>query len=202
MEKTWKIAALVLLSGLLILWGSLLGDRQQLSQKLIRLHVVANSDSQADQQVKLRVRDAIVSCLQPDLAKVSTMDQAKAHIAASLPKLRSVAQQVLRREGFQHDVQVTLCREPFSKRHYDTFSLPAGVYQSLRITIGQGAGRNWWCVAFPSLCLPATSQGFQQAAVEAGLTEGLTDTLSQEEPTLRFFLLDILGQLENRWFDR
>lgn len=185
-----------------IFWcGSLLSDRRSLSGQLIRLHVVANSDSAEDQQVKLQVRDAVISGIQSDLAKAGDMEEARAYLQENLPKIQRIANGVLKRAGFEEEAVATLCRETFDKRVYDTFSLPAGVYEALRITIGEGEGRNWWCVAFPSLCLPATTSGFEDTAVEAGFSETMTKTLSGEDCQLRFYLLDALGRLENKLFE-
>lgn len=180
--------------------GSLLSDRRSLREQLIRLHVVANSDSPEDQAVKLRVRDAVISGIQSDLAKVGDMEQAKAYLQENLPKIQRIANDVLERAGVDAQAVVSLCQETFDRRIYDTFTLPAGVYEALRITIGEGEGQNWWCVAFPSLCLPATSQGFEDAAVEAGFSETMCKTLTGEDYQLRFYLLDALGRLENMLF--
>lgn len=180
--------------------ASLLSDRQQLNERLIRLHVVANSDSREDQTVKLQVRDAILSGIQSDLAKISDMEEARTYLEENLPKLRQIANGVLERAGFTQTAEVTLCKEAFDTRVYDTFTLPAGVYEALRITIGEGKGKNWWCVAFPTLCLPATSREFADAAVEAGFSETMSRTLTGEDCRIRFFFLDALGRLENRFF--
>lgn len=183
------------------LWaGALVRDHRQLEEKLIRLHVVANSDSREDQALKLRVRDGIIASLQSDLQKAASMDEARAYLQRSLPKLEQLANEILSAAGSSQQAAVSLGRETFGRRDYDTFSLPAGVYESLRVTIGKGAGKNWWCVAFPALCLPATAQGFQEAAVEAGLSENLTQTLSGEDCQIRFYFLDLLGKLENHFF--
>lgn len=180
--------------------GSLLRDRQNLNEKLIRLHVVASSDSEEDQAVKLKVRDAVISGIQADLSKVADVEEARAYLRENLSKIQQIANSVLERAGFRDTAVVTLCKEAFDTRYYDTFTLPAGVYDALRITIGEGQGHNWWCVAFPSLCLPATTRGFQDAAVEAGFSEDLTGTLTGEDYQLRFYLLDVLGKLENTFF--
>lgn len=191
----------ICLIGAVILWaGALIKDKQQLENKLIRLHVVANSDREEDQKVKLQVRDAIIDGIQGDFNKIRNMEEAKAYLQENLPKLQKIANSVLAQAGFSETARVTLCKEAFDKRVYDTFTLPAGVYEALRITIGEGKGHNWWCVAFPSLCLPATTRGFQDAAVEAGFTETMTKTLTGEDYEIRFFLLDALGRLENRIF--
>ena len=181
--------------------GTLVADRQRLRQELIRLHVVAESDSEEHQAVKLQVRDAVLDSLQADLRNLADLEQAKAYLRENLPRIRSVANAVLREAGFDTEAAVTLCPEAFDTRVYDTFTLPAGVYESLRITIGEGEGKNWWCVSFPSLCMPATASGFADAAVGAGFSDSLVQTLSGNDAyEIRFFFLDQLGKLEKILF--
>lgn len=184
---------------LLLLWlGGLAVQHHQLGDNVIRIHVVAASDSREDQAVKLQVRDAVNGYLRQAMTGISDAQAAKTWLESALPQLEEVANQALRQAGSMDTVQVKLTAEEFATRIYDTFSLPAGVYDALRITIGPGEGQNWWCVAFPSLCLPATSEGFQAQAVSAGFSQSLADTLTcQDGYELRFFLLDCLGQLEN-----
>ena len=180
---------------------ALLSDRRELEQSLIRFHVVANSDTETDQSIKLRVRDAVLMSIQEDLRNIGDISAAKEYIRCNLPKIQTIANETLNRLGVDQKAVATFCREAFDIRHYDTFSLPAGVYDSLRIVIGEGAGHNWWCVAFPSLCLPATTEGFDAVAADAGLSRSLTRTLSHEKDCqIRFLLLDKLGQLRNRTF--
>lgn len=182
--------------------GAAIADRKTLNEQIIRMHVVANSDSEEDQAVKLQVRDAVLAAIQEDLADVSDIDQARAYLEENLPKIERIANETLNAAGMDAQAVATLCKEAFDTRHYATFSLPAGVYEALRITIGKGEGKNWWCVAFPSLCLSATAEGFEDAAVEAGLSDNLADTLSEEEGVeIRFFFLDALGKLENIFFE-
>ncbi len=192
----------VLICGLIAasVWSlSLIRDKQTLRDGLIRLHVVANSDSQQDQEIKLQVRDVVLSSIQKDLESVTDMQQAKAYLQENLPKIQQAANETLKALNFDGEAVVTLCQESFGERIYDTFSLPAGIYESLRITIGDGEGKNWWCVAFPTLCLPSTSEGFTDTAVGAGFSNSLSNTLTREEGyELRFFLLDALGALENK----
>lgn len=186
-----------------IVWcGGLISDREKLNEELIRLHVVANSDSEEDQAVKIQVRDAVIASMEADLQKVADVEQARAYLLANLPKLQQVANDTLAAAGFPPDAVVSLCREAFDTRFYDTFTLPAGVYEALRITIGAGEGHNWWCVTFPGLCLPATTEGFAAEAVGAGFSDSLTGALTgEEEYEIRFFLLDALGSLENMLFE-
>ena len=174
----------------------LMADRQKMRQELIRFHVVAASDSKEDQAVKLQVRDAVIGEFQKELHNLTDMEQAKAYLAENLPKIESIANQVLAQAGFADTATVSLCVEEFTTRVYDTFTLPAGLYESLRIVIGEGDGQNWWCVVFPSLCLPATTEGFEEVACGAGFSDGLTETLEGKRE-IRFFFLDALGTVEN-----
>ena len=200
MTKLLKISAAMLVLVSLFWLGGLMADKEQLQNNLIRLHVVADSDSPEDQGIKLQVRDAIIQYLQPGLTQVSDVQGAQDYITSQLPALERLANRVLRDAGCPDSAQVTLAKEAFDTRQYDTFSLPAGVYRSLRVEIGEGQGRNWWCVVFPSLCLPATTEDFQDSAVSAGFDSGLTDTLAGDGHEIRFFFLDCLGEVENFFF--
>ncbi len=179
----------------------LLTDRKTLNEDLIRLHVVANSDSSSDQEIKLRVRDAVLAGLRQDLSNIRDIQQAKTYLQYALPRIEKIAEAVLNEAGVDARAVVTLCKETFDTRYYDTFALPAGVYESLRIVIGEGRGHNWWCVAFPSLCAPDNEEEFQSAAVSSGFSQTLTDTLSGDGYEIRFFALDLLGRLENILFE-
>lgn len=196
MRKILRRIGICLILVCLVWAGLLIADRKTLKNELIRLHVVAASDSEEDQAVKLRVRDAVLESLQAEMENVTDMEQAKAYLQENLPKLERVANETLAAAGFTDTATVSLCLEEFATRVYDTFTLPAGLYESLRIVIGEGEGKNWWCVVFPSLCIPATSAGFEDAACAAGLTEDLVGSLTGEYE-IRFFLLDALGRLEN-----
>lgn len=180
----------------------MVSDRYQLNNGLIRFHVVANSDSIEDQILKETVKDAVVQSLQADLEKIKDIQEAEIYLKDNLPKIQDLTDKTLKEFGFHGSSVVTLCKEFFDVRHYDTFSLPSGIYESLRITIGNGKGKNWWCVSFPTLCTPATTASFTDKAVEAGFSEPLAQTLAGNESyKIRFFLLDQLGKLENIFWD-
>ena len=196
MKKLLKRVVLCFLLVCLVYVGALVADRQKLQNELVRLHVVAASDSEEDQAIKLQVRDAVLESLQAGLENATDIEAAKQYIASQLPRLESVANEVLAAAGCGDVATVSLQVEEFAARVYDTFSLPAGLYDSLRITIGEGEGRNWWCVTFPTLCIPATTEGFEAVAAGAGFSEELTGSLTGEYE-VRFYLLDLLGQLEN-----
>ena len=183
----------------LTVWScALIADKQALRQELVRLHVVAASDSAEDQAIKLRVRDAVVESLKADLAEFHNAEEAKEYLKENLPKIESVVNRVLQETGSGDTATVSLMLEEFSTRVYDTFTLPAGLYEALRITIGDGNGQNWWCVVFPSLCLPATVEVFEEVASCAGFAYSLTATLEGTEGyEIRFWVLDVLGRVEN-----
>lgn len=177
-------------------FGGILADSQALTEDILRLHVVANSDSQEDQAVKLRVRDAVLATLEEGLADLQDADQAVEYVKTMVPKLTQVANQVLEQAGFSEQAQVSVGEEAFPVREYDTFSLPSGIYKSLRIVIGNGEGHNWWCVVFPELCGSATSEEFAEVANMEGMSDSLSGSLTGEYE-IRFWVLDQIGKVRN-----
>ncbi len=200
MKNIFSFRNLIVLSvlSLLLFTASLLSDRAFLSHGLIRLHVVAASDASWDQSVKLKVKDAVNDRLSELLSDCQTKEQAQTVLRENLNNLKDLSDTVLHESGLSETARVTLCREAFPIRDYETFRLPSGVYDSLRITIGAGQGHNWWCVVYPGLCNAATVKSApEDDAVRVGLMDTLTDKPGTE---VRFYLLDKLGQLQNKWF--
>lgn len=180
--------------------GGLVADSNRLHDELLRLHVVGASNEPADQEVKLLVRDAVLASLEEGLADLTDVDAALAYVGQMLPKVEEAANSALRAAGFSDTATVTLTEEAFPTREYDTFSLPAGVYNALRVVIGTGEGRNWWCVVFPRLCVGESAEEFVETANMAGLPDELTETL-EGECEIRFWLLEKIGEMKNRFFD-
>ena len=146
-------AGLLFLLALLLNTGGLaLRAQENLSEKVIRLHVLANSDAPADQSLKLQVRDRILQEAAPLLEQARNRAEAETALRAHLPQLADAARDTLSERGAAYPVTLELREAEFPTRHYDAFSLPAGRYTALRVLIGDGAGRNWWCVVFPPLC--------------------------------------------------
>lgn len=201
MCKIIRFMCMILLVVILFAAGTLIADKQTLRNDVIRLHVVGASDSEYDQNIKLAVKDAITNYVQKALGSAVSAEQAKEYLQDHLSALKSVANDTLNRLGSKDRAVITLTREEFNVREYDTFSLPSGIYESLRVEIGKAKGRNWWCVVFPSLCLPASQEEFEDVAVSSGMNQGLAGTLSgKKEYNIRFFLLDCWGKLENIFF--
>lgn len=196
MRKHIKRIVFVALAVVFVWGGRLMADSDALHDELIRLHVVGASDSLEDQEVKLKVRDAVLQSLEEGLSDVTDMDAALDYVGRMLPKVEAAANRVLAEAGFADTVQVSLTEEAFPTREYDTFSLPAGVYQALRVVIGEGEGRNWWCVVFPQLC---GAEEFVETANVAGMSDELAGTL-EGEYEIRFWLLEKLGEVKNLLF--
>lgn len=148
-----------------------------IKDKIIRLHVVANSDSPHDQAIKLNIRDAIIKDLSPMLCDLIEPEKAKSIIADNLDKIKETAENELERLGEKYDITVDLGIHEFPTKIYGNLSFPAGEYQALNVVIGEGGGKNWWCVMFPPLCFVDIAQGVLS---EQSLEE-LKEVLSQEE---------------------
>lgn len=189
--KMRSILILSLLTALVCtgVWASEAHQSQrQLADKLIRLHVLANSDSQEDQALKLQVRDSILGRAEEILRGAEDLEEAKEDLNAALPELEALAEAAVQAEGYSYPVEATLTWESYPTRVYDTFTLPAGEYISLRLVIGAGEGHNWWCVVYPPLCKASSREDFTGAAEEAGLTGEEVSLISGESRgyTVRF----------------
>lgn len=143
--------ALCLLISVCAVYGQAAGVREQ----VVRLHVLPHSDSTADQTLKLQVRDAITAA--SSAWQADTPAAARAEAEAQLSHLQAVAEQTVRAAGSDHPVKVEMVRMYFTTRRYDTVTLPAGMYDAVRVTIGDGAGQNWWCMVYPPLCVGAAA---------------------------------------------
>ena len=201
MRKIIKITFTAVIAVSLFLVGVLITDKHYLRNEVIRLRVVAASDSERDQSIKIKVKDAVNGYLQEHLSGIERADAVRAYLEGSLEELKYVADAVLAEEGHTLRSKVYLTAEMADKRDYATFSLPTGRYETLRIDIGTAEGENWWCVVFPSLCMPETAEAFAETATASGVSAGLTRALTGDKPVrVRFFLLDLFGRVE-KFFD-
>ena len=130
----------------------------QLTRDVVRLHVVANSNGAEDQAVKLLVRDAVLEEAARWYQGAGSMEEASSQLCTHLQSIAGAARQVLGEQGVGYSATAQMTEMYFPTRDYGDFRLPAGRYRTLRVTLGEGAGKNWWCVVFPSLCLPAATQ--------------------------------------------
>ena len=183
---------LVSLSAVLVLGAESYFMREAIAEKTIRLHVVANSDSEEDQALKLRVRDRVLELVSRWTEGCIDSEMAGCKLEEHLDELEAAVDQFLMEENLSYRANVSLCQESFPTRPYATFSLPAGTYSSLRVKIGEAKGKNWWCVVFPSLCSAATSEEVAQCAKWNGYEEEESRLITGGEKTytLRFKLLE------------
>ena len=185
-------AALVLLMIITAAWlGEFYQASEQVRQEVLRLHILAASDNEEDQKLKLAVRDRLLKESELWFSDESNKVAAEEWLQGRLKDIAAIAEDELKRHGCDDEVGVQLCRAAFSTRVYDTFTLPVGEYDALRIIIGEGEGQNWWCVLFPNLCLP--SSGSEDWFVEHNLQ--VLQTTPQLEP--RFALLEWLQNMKN-----
>ena len=134
----------------------------EVRSETLRLHIIANSDSDFDQELKLKVRDRILEATGELFAEVSGKTEAVAAAEYSSDDIKKIAEAVIKEEGYDYSVQVEVTEMWFETRSYDGFTLPAGDYDTVRIIIGAGEGKNWWCVMYPALCIPGAEQNIEQ----------------------------------------
>ena len=143
--------------------------------KLIRFHVIANSDSDKDQKLKLKVRDEVISYLQPKLENSNSIEESEKIIKNEYKTLENISKKVISKNGYNYTVKVGLEYSNFPARQYSSVVLPAGKYKALRIIIGEGKGKNWWCVMFPPLCFVDDQNGIIDEKTDKKLKEVLTE---------------------------
>lgn len=154
--KTWeKSVCLALILAILFTFTGFTAECEKIPDQLLRLHILANSDTQADQTLKLQVRDCILKESAGMLNGVKNRAEAEKVVAKRLPQIQKTAQDEVYRRGYRYPVKAQMTNMYFNTREYGNVTIPAGMYDALRITIGSGNGHNWWCVLFPALCLPA-----------------------------------------------
>ncbi len=180
--KSTKLKNAILLIFLLCLYifisahGYVLAVSEDLSQAVFRLHVIANSDSQEDQELKLKVRDKLLEYMNTICADCSTKEEAIALAEDHKEDFQKIAEKTIKENGFDYPVKININNFYFPTKNYGDISLPAGFYDALRVEIGNASGQNWWCVMFPSLCFVDVSSGI----VDDEAKENLEDNLDKE----------------------
>lgn len=168
---------------------------EDLSTKILRLHILANSDTKEDQDLKIKVRDKIIEKSGDFLNCATNKTDAKEIIAKNLENIEKIAQEEIHSRGFNYPVHVELTDMYFPTRHYDDKTLPAGHYDALRILIGNGKGHNWWCVIFPQMCLGSAKSN---TACDSVLTDQENDVInSGEKYEIKFKVVDLFYTVKN-----
>jgi stage II sporulation protein R len=198
-RATAIFSAFVLIAS--VVFGLLPTDEDlDIYDKILRLHVIANSDSDTDQSLKLAVRDTVLKNLGEKLSGCADRFEAETIAENKKEELCTAAEETLRQGGSDDDVRIEIGKEYYPTRIYEGVRLPAGTYNSLRVIIGKGAGHNWWCVLFPVLCTSSASEPNEEFT-DAGFTPGQIKVLTETEKpkyVLKFKILEFFGSLGHK----
>ena len=194
MYKRILIATFTII-GLYVLLGFLpIHSEAAIYDNVLRLHVLANSDSSEDQALKLEVRDRILEETATLFKDCKTKDEAREAVESNLDKIREIAEQTVREAGYDYSVSVSLGEEEYPTKNYEECCFPAGEYLSLRVMIGEAEGENWWCVLFPPLCIDAAGES-REVFAEVGLTDEQYSFITETDNPkykVRFKLLEVI----------
>ena len=190
-----KALATGLLLAILFSFTGFAAQCEDVSHRVLRLHILANSDTAEDQELKLQVRDRILQGSAGLLDGVKGLEEAQERVEAAMPVLLEAAQDEISQRGYDYSVSMELASTAFNTRVYGDVTLPAGTYQALQVKIGEAEGKNWWCVLFPALCLPAAED---PAQLEDVLTQGEMDIVAGGGYQVRFKVLEWLEGF-GRW---
>ncbi|MFV9510392.1 stage II sporulation protein R [Tepidibacillus sp. LV47] len=173
-----------------------INQQTAIPDEAIRLRIIANSDSPEDQLLKQKIRDEVVAKIDPWVGSLASIEQAREIIRAHLPELQQVVDQTIQKNGFHYPARVELGIVPFPTKMYGQIIYPAGDYEALRITIGNGQGQNWWCVLFPPLCFVDMTNGDAlKADTNATVNAKNTPSKVNEEIKIKFFIFELFAKL-------
>ena len=173
-------------------------------EKLIRFHVLANSDSPEDQELKLKVRDKILENMSSKFEQSESIEETKKIVNDNIEQMKNIAKEEINKNGKNYDVDIELGKHNFPTKRYGDITLPAGEYNAVRILIGEAEGQNWWCIMFPPLCFIDVKNGETNSETEKNMKEYLTQeeynhiSTNKEErttPKLKFKIVEIFKSL-------
>lgn len=194
---TFLILAVALVAGLFPVHGE-----EEIYDTVVRLHVLANSDTDADQELKLKVRDRVIELVSPAVKDCTSQSEAIAAIGGIMDELESAAAEVIATEGYDYPVSIVIGEEYYPTKTYETCAFPEGEYVSLRVCIGEAEGQNWWCCLFPPLCLSAATddsddsdENNEDAFISVGLTSDQYKLITETDKPkyrVRFKILETI----------
>lgn len=197
--KRIELAALIGMIAAVILsaFTAFAGDCADVRQQVVRLHVMANSNSNEDQALKLAVRDAVLEGTAQLFSDAQDKSQVEQNAASHLADIQDIARAEILRQGYDYSVEAQLVNMFFDTRTYGDLTLPAGYYDAIRITIGSGQGKNWWCMMFPPMCIPAATPG------DGGpLEQQIKDLGQQPQYEPKFAVVELLETVGQKWSRR
>lgn len=170
-------------------------DCREIRESVLRLHILANSDSEEDQALKLKVRDRILEESGMLFDQIDSVQDAKALAEQNAEQIAEIARDEIQKQGYDYTVKVEVCNMFFDTRNYDSFSLPAGHYDALRVTIGEAKGHNWWCVLYPPMCLPGA---MPREELEGKMTAKEAEIIEQSENyQVEFAVIELWEKVKN-----
>lgn len=193
------IAAIMAISLLISGIFTAVSSEKHIEESLVRLHILANSDSELDQQLKLRVRDAVLASSDELFEPYSSSEEAEEALSGQLDKIKAIADSTLAKNGCDDRTVCEITSMDIDRREYGEYTVPAGRYTALRITIGEGKGHNWWCVMYPPLCVPCAGVDMTDEEIMEKYGGELTDEdielLTEEGYKPRLYIAELIGGL-------
>lgn len=199
MKKIEKALLFGLILSILVgSFSAFASDCSTIRESVLRLHILANSDSDEDQALKLKVRDRILEETGDLFENASNLENAESSAANSLELVRSIAEDEVRKQGYDYPVRAELCNMFFETRQYDDITMPAGRYDAVRITIGEAKGHNWWCVLYPPMCIPAAQP--KQELGDVLTEDGMEVVTSKPKYEVRFACVELFERIKETLF--
>lgn len=203
-SKKILICALIILSLAFIVGLFPVHGESEIYDTVVRLHVLANSDSEEDQALKLKVRDRVIETVTPAVKDCGSQTEAIAAIGGVMEEIEAAAREVVCAEGYDYYVDVVIGKEEYPTKSYESCAFPSGEYISLRVRIGDAEGQNWWCCLFPPLCLSAASDEADESNEDAFIAVGLTSDqykLITESDTPKYKVRFKILEMIEKWFN-
>lgn len=198
MLKKWELSVLIgLVITITLSTVSFTAQCEDIRSRVLRLHILANSDSSEDQALKLKVRDRLLVVGKDLFSGSSNALQAKDKANDEIQRLQKAAQEVIKSEGYSYPVKIEIAKTDFETRTYDNVTLPAGQYDAVRVLIGEAKGQNWWCVMFPPMCIPAAQP---EPEIEDVLTDSETDiVVNKNKYQIQFKLVEWYEKIKSKY---
>lgn len=196
-SKKYIVLILAALAFIICVWNASDPLQKGIADKILRFHILANSDSDEDQEVKKKVRDQVGQMMAPLLEDASGLAETQEIVAAHMDEIVCTAEETLRAEGYTYGASARLARVSFPVKTYGDYTFPAGEYEALEITLGEGKGHNWWCVLYPNMCFQGTVYEVVEESADEALREVLTpaeyaDVFDSGNFEIRFRFLELL----------
>lgn len=172
-----------------------------IADSVFRLHVIANSDSAEDQALKYKVRDSLLNYMNSLVTSTTSKDEAMEIVTNNIDNFKNIAEATIKENGYNYSVNITVGKHSFPTKYYGDVSLPAGIYDALRVEIGSASGQNWWCVMFPPLCFVDISSGIVPEESKESLKNNLNDEeydlITVDDSSSMNFKFKIVELIEN-----